>query len=407
MNICQICISDGWGGAETVVYELARHLRDKGENVSIILNHEIEKFYSDLENVKLFDIGCLYPPDSKIPHVIKNNQKRDFLTQFLRLVYYYLDEWLLYRHYKSIKDDLMKFLLENQIDIVHSHIFNAAILVSVLNRLESPKIITVHGEAWFRGATPVHPLVRPLVKWEARKYKQALAKMDRVIGVSDFIIDAWEEQGVKFKNKPTVIYNGINIADNNNISSLKVDLKGKFNLLFPGGARWAKGGDLLIAALAEVKPEIPDFHLYIAGNVPRGSLLRKMVNDLGLESNVTFSGFLIKGEYQKLLNSVDIFTLPSRSEGFPVAILEAMALGKPVIASSRGGISEMVQDGRNGVLVEPSSGQIANAILYLLGNADIRREISRNNLQDVARFDWNLIIDRYIDTYRQVLKEEK
>ena len=231
--------------------------------------------------------------------------------------------------------------------------------------------------------------------------------MDRVIGVSDFIIDAWEEQGVKFKNKPTVIYNGINIADMNNSSSLKVDLKGKFNLLFPGGARWAKGGDLLIAALAKVKPEIPDLHLYIAMDVPQSSLLRKMVNDLGLESNVTFSGFLLKEEYQKLLNSVDIFTLPSRSEGFPVAILEAMALGKPVIASSRGGIPEVVQDGRNGVLIEPFSRQIANAILYLHGNADIRREISRNNLQDVARFDWNIITDRYIDTYRQVLQEEK
>jgi len=404
MNICQVCISDGWGGAETVVYELARHLRDKGENVGIVLNHEIVKFYSDLENVKLFDVGCIYPPDSSIPHVIKNNNKRDFLTQFLRLNYRYLDELLLYRHYKRIKDDLMQFLLENQFDIVHSHIFNAAILVSTLNSLKSPTIITVHGEAWLRGETPVHPLVIPLVKWNTKKLKQALAKMNRVIGVCDFIIDAWEEQGVEFKNKPTVIYNGINIADIKNISSLTVDLKGKFNLLFPGGAKWVKGGDLLIAALAKLKPEIPDFHLYIALDVPQSSRLRKMVNDLGLESNVTFSGFLVKEEYQKLLNSVDIFILPSRSEAFPVAILEAMALGKPVIASSTGGIPEVVQDGRNGVLVEPYPEQITSAILYLHGNADIRREISRNNLQDAARFDWNLITDQYINIYQQVLK---
>jgi len=407
MNICQVCISDGWGGAETVVYELARHLRDKGENVGIVLNHEIMKFYNDLENVKLFDVGCLYPPDSNIPHVIKNKQKRDFLTQFLRLGYRYLDELLLYRHFKRIKDDLMRFLLENQIDIVHTHIFNAAILVTTLNRLESPTIITVHGEAVHRGVTPVHPLVIPLEKWKTRKFKQALAKMNRVIGVSHFIIDAWEKQGVKFKNKPTVIHNGINIGDIKNSSSLTVDLKGKFNLLFPGGAKWTKGGDLLIAALAKVKPEIPDFHLYISLDVPQSSLLRKMVNDLGLESNVTFSGFLSKEAYQKLLNSVDIFILPSRTEAFPVAILEAMALGKPVIASSTGGIPEMAQDGRNGVLVEPYSEQIASAILYLYRNADIRREISRNNLQDAARFDWNLITDQYINIYQQVLKGER
>ena len=59
MNVCLVLISDGWGGAETVVYELARHLRDKGENVSIILNKEILKFYDDLEDVEVFDIGCV------------------------------------------------------------------------------------------------------------------------------------------------------------------------------------------------------------------------------------------------------------------------------------------------------------------------------------------------------------
>jgi glycosyltransferase involved in cell wall biosynthesis len=405
MNICQVCISDGWAGAETVVYELAWHLRDKGENVSLVLNHEIVKYYNDLKNVKLFDIGCLYPPDSNIPHVMKSNQKRDFPTQFLRLCYRYLDEWLRYRYYKKIKDRLMQFLLENQIDIVHSHIENSAIMVSTLNTLESPTIITVHGEYELVGITPVYPLVSPLVKWQARKFRQALAKVNRVTGVSDFIINAWSEQGVEFKNKPTVIYNGINIADIKNSSSLKVDLKGKLNLLFPGGAKWHKGGDLLIAALVKVKPEIPDFHLYIALDVPQRSLIRKMVNDLGLESNVTFSGFLLKEEYQKLLNSVDIFILPSRSEAFGITILEAMALGKPVIASSRGGIPEMIHDGRNGILVEPNPEQIASAILYLHRNADIRREISRNNLQDAARFDWNLITDQYIDIYQQMLKE--
>ncbi len=388
-----------------MVYELARHLRDKGENVSLVLNHEIVKFYNDLENVKLFDVGCFYPPDSNIPHIIKNNKKRDLLTQFLRLGYRYLDELLLYQHYQRVKGDLRQFLQENQVDIVNSHIFNAAILVSTLDSLQSSTIITVHGESGLRGVTPEHPLVKPIEKLKARKFKQALAKVDRVIGVCDFIIDAWEKQGVEFKNKPALIYNGINLADIKNSSSLTVDLKGKFNLLFPGGAKWTKGGDLLIAALAKVKPEIPDFHLYIALDVPQSSLLRKMVKKLDLESHVTFSGFLLKGEYQKLLNSVDIFVLPSRSEAFPIAILEAMALGKPIIASRAGGIPEVVQDGRNGVLIEPYSNQIASAIVYLHNNADIRKEISRNNLQDVARFDWNLITDQYIQIYQQVLKE--
>ncbi len=407
MNICQVCLSDGWAGAETVVYELARHLRDRGESVSIVLNHEIVKFYSDLKNVKLFDIGCIYPPDSCIPHIIRNKQKRDFLTQFFRLGYRYLDEILRYRHYKKIKNALIQFMLENHISIVHSHLENAAILVSTLNGLKIPTIVTVHGETELRGAAPIHPLVRPHIKWKMRKFRQALVKANQVIGVSNFIIDAWDKQAVTFKNTPVVIYNGINVAVMKDYSSLKVGLKGKFNLVFPGGAKWTKGGDLLIAALPKIAPEIPDFHLYIAGNVPQRDLLKKMVHDLGLESKVTFSGFLLKEEYQKLLNSVDIFILPSRTEGFPVSILEAMALGKPIITTRRGGINEMVCDGRNGILVEPNPEQIAGAILYLHRNANIRKEISQNNLKDVARFDWNLAIDKYVDIYQQVLKRDQ
>jgi glycosyltransferase involved in cell wall biosynthesis len=404
MNICQVCISDGWAGAETVVYELALYLRDRGENVSIVLNHEILKYYSDLDNVRFFDIGCLYPPESCIPHVSKSNEKRDLLTQSFRLINRYTDELLRYRHYKKIKNDLLRFLRENRVDIVHSHIHNAVILVSNLDGLESPIITTVHGEPELRGEAPEHPLISPLIKWQSKKFKQALTKANRIIGVSDFIIDAWAKQGAEFKNKPITIHNSIDINDLKKDSSLKTNLKGKFNLLFPGGSKWSKGGDLLIVALAIVKPEIPDLHLYIALDVPHNNLLRKLVNDLDLESSVTFTGFLIKEEYHKLLNSVDVFVLPSRSEGFPISILEAMALGKPVIVSSCGGIREMVSDSRNGILVEPHSEQIASAILYLHRNADARSEISRNNLQDAARFDWHIAINKYIDIYQQVLK---
>ena len=62
MNICLVLISDGWGGAETVVYELARNLQDRGERVSLILNQEILKHYAGLKGVKIFNIGCMNNP---------------------------------------------------------------------------------------------------------------------------------------------------------------------------------------------------------------------------------------------------------------------------------------------------------------------------------------------------------
>lgn len=245
--------------------------------------------------------------------------------------------------------------------------------------------------------------------WQARKFRNALLnKVDKVTHVSAyFMANAFENFGAALKDKSTVIYNGINLSEIQDGSKSTLKLKGKFSLLFPGGAKWAKGGDLLIAALAKVRQEIPDIHLYIALNVPQNHLLRKMVTNLGLEQNVTFAGFLPKQEYRKLLNSVDILVMPSREEAFGVAYLEAMALGKPIIAGNTGGIPEVVKDRRNGTLVEPEPRQIAKAILYLCQHEDVRKEMSQNNLQDVVGFDWGPISDQYIKLYREIIKADR
>src|SRR5271157_5903897 len=132
MNICQVIISDGWGGAGEVVYELSRHLRDKGENVSIILNEEMVKHYADLKNIKLFSIGPLYPPPYTLLNMKRNSDKWDLKTKIVTLIYIYSDELIRYKQYNRLKNDVKQILADNRIDIIHSHLASSAFLVANL-----------------------------------------------------------------------------------------------------------------------------------------------------------------------------------------------------------------------------------------------------------------------------------
>lgn len=396
-------ISNGWGGAEAWVYALIRYLRDKGENVSLITNEEMVKYYTDLENISLCNIGALFPPKSVIPHIRAERIKMGLVRRGLLLFYYYLDEPLCYRYYERIRKRVLQFLSLNQVQVIHSHLSLSSILVSSLGELKIPTVATDHGEHVLRGLVPVHPLERPVVNWRARRFSRALGKADKVAVVSDFMLNALEDWGIPLAGKAVVIPVGINVSEIQGSSRSTLELKGKFNLLFPGGWKWTKGGDLLMAALPKVKQEMADIHLYIALDVPWDRLLRKMASELNLEGNVTFTGFLAVPEYRRLLNSVDLFVLPSRLEAFAVSILEAMALGKPIIASNAGGTPEVVQSGRNGILVDLDPDEIAQAILYLYKNESLRREISQNNLKDIARFDLSSVVEQHIKFYGEVL----
>ena len=382
---------------------MVRCLRDKGENVSLITNEEMVKYYTDLDNVSLCNIGALFPAKSIIPHIRAERIKMGLLRRGLLLFYYYLDELIRYRYLKRVRKKVMQFLSLNQVQIIHSQSPPATILVANLGELKMPTVATNHGAHELRGVVPVHPLERPLTKWYAKRFGRALSKAPRVTVVRNLMLKALEDWDIPLAEKPVVVPIGINISEIQGSSRSTLELKGKFNLLFPGGWKWTKGGDLLMAALAKVKNEIPGIHLYIALDVPQDHMLRKMVSELNLEQNVTFTGFLAVPEYRRLLNSVDLFVMPSRLEAFGLSLLEAMALGKPIIASNTGAFPEVIENGRNGILVELDPDQIAQAILHLYKNESLRKEISQNNLKDIARFDLGSVVERYIKFYREVL----
>ena len=409
MNICLAIISDAWAGAETVVHELARHLRDRGENVSILVNQEIFKYYADLEDVRLLNAGSFFNTSKLMAACIlpRIETKANYRSPNTYRGSFYVNAFLREIYFKRLRSSLAQIVLSNKFDVIHSHLNAGIVLVSNMQDvLEIPVVATLHGQsvAGMKERTCSGWLTSPVGSWRRERLRKALGKADRVTAVSQGELNVVEDCDIALKGRAVVIPNGVNVAEIQGFSASVIPLKGKFNLLFPGGAKFIKGGDLVIAALLKVKMVTNGTHLYIAGDVPRNHYLRKLVTTGGLDEQVTFTGFLGIPEYRRLLNSVDLLVMPSREESFGIVFLEAMALGKPLIGGDTGGIPEVVQNGRNGMLVKPEPDRVAEAILYLYANKDARQEIGKNNLKDVVRFNWSNIIELYIGLYKTIIR---
>ena len=130
-----------------------------------------------------------------------------------------------------------------------------------------------------------------------------------------------------------------------------------------------KGHDYLIRAFAALNKDYPESRLLLVGDGPERQNLENLALQLRIDSKVIFAGFW--QTTREILDTMDIFVLPSLSESFPNALLEAMAAGLPCIATSVGGVMEAVEDGVNGFVVPPANvSSLENAIKSLLEGSD-------------------------------------
>jgi len=165
----------------------------------------------------------------------------------------------------------------------------------------------------------------------------------------------------------------------------------------------AKGHRYLIAAATQVVAAVPESRFLFVGAGPERALLERQVSDVGLTGLVIFTG--ARSDIAELLNCMDIFVLPSLSEGFGLAVCEAMACELPVVATSVGGLPEVVADGSTGLLAPPSDPDaLAEAIIRLARDVDLRTQMGRAGRARVKdRFDIRVTAQRLQQIYRDVL----
>jgi L-malate glycosyltransferase len=163
--------------------------------------------------------------------------------------------------------------------------------------------------------------------------------------------------------------------------------------------RWLKGQDVLVDAAVEILRRVPDARFELIGDGPERAALIARAAARGVGPAFTFAGHC--PDVPARLAEADIFVLPSRTESFPNAILEAMAAGLPVVASGVGGILELVEEGRTGWLVPPDNPEALAARLIRVmadpGQADRIGEAARADA--VARFSFDRMVAAFDDIY--------
>lgn len=166
-----------------------------------------------------------------------------------------------------------------------------------------------------------------------------------------------------------------------------------------------KGQKYFIDAAAQVLKVFPQACFVIIGEGVQGEVMLNYVAELGLSAKIIFAGF--RAHIAACYSALDIFVLPSLLEGTPMALLEAMATGLPVIATDVGGVGRIIQDGKNGLMVSPADAdELAIGIGTLLADSTKADQLAKNAVLTVeARYSAQKMSQDYMTLYDEVLSE--
>ncbi len=302
---------------------------------------------------------------------------------------------------------IRRLLKKEKPDIVHTHTSKAGLLGRLAARLAGiPSIIhTPHGHVFFGYFDALKTRMFILLE------KLASRITDKIIALTPREKADYLRYKVAEEDKLVIIPSGIELYKCQPIpqeerSKLKKKLGipehsavvGTAGRLVP-----VKGPGFLIQAVGQVISEHPDTYLVFAGDGPLRKNLEKDAVDMGLAKNIIFTGW--RDDMARILSVFDIFCLPSLNEGMGRVLVEAMALGKPVVASDVGGIPDLIIPGKNGFLVPPRNpGELAQQILFLIKNREEREKLGRAGKKMASTYSDEIMVKKIAELYEKVLK---
>jgi glycosyltransferase involved in cell wall biosynthesis len=294
--------------------------------------------------------------------------------------------------FRSISE-LHRIATSGNYDIIHSHGYKAdAYCRLAIDGTRHVRIATVHN--W--------PTKTLKMRAYASLDKFALRSFTRVVVVSDAVAQELVRSGVPF-HKITLIENGVDPAAFSNGTDrvrAELNLRNVPVIGYVGRLAPEKGLDVLISSIPGIVKHFPNARVILVGDGPIRHHLADLAQTLGIDTNVKFLG--VRRDMADLYRAMDILVLPSRDEGFPMTILEALAAGKAVVASSVGQIPRVIRDHETGLLVQPGSRQqLAEAIVELFRSPELmdKLRLQGKHLVD-QEFTAEAMAKKYLEQYR-------
>jgi len=271
-------------------------------------------------------------------------------------------------------------------DIAHAHHIVGAL---AMKNFSCKKILSIHG-VYSKNIAQLYGNTTSNI---SKKYeKMALNLVDAITVNSKEGYDYYTKMGFNVVQIP----NAIDL----NLIPKKSTKQFENQMIFAGRLSKEKGIEILL----EAATQLPDnYHLLIAGS---GPLEEKVRNLADKKTNVHYLGYQSKQNVLSLIRGSDLLIQPSLEEGMSSTLLEAMACGTCILGSNIEGISEIVENNKTGLLVEPNNrDELLNKILYLLPKKEKRLSMANEGLERVKKYDWKIVGKLYLNFYESLLNK--
>lgn len=288
--------------------------------------------------------------------------------------------WAWWRAFRSLRPQ-----------ILHVHCFGPngvyALALHVMSR--TPMVVTSHGETFAddHGVYDRSALLR-------KALRTAVARAASVTAPTRFVLD---DLRARFGlSGGVVVPNGIDVAPP---AHEPVDLPaGQPLVLSVGRVERMKGFDLLIEAMTD--QGLASAQLAIGGDGSQMSSLAAQAKGLGIDDRVTFLGRLSPGMVATAMSAADVVVVPSRREAFGIVALEAWRSGTPVVGTMHGGMSEVISDHIDGLIVDPSDvAALSAALREVLSDKSLRTRLAAAGRDRVSGYAWPEVAAKYVELY--------
>lgn len=385
------------GGLGTACHGLTHGLADNNIDVNFVLprkvaatSNKIKLTFADEREVTEEFYRTLYNPylTTELYKALRKTIKTDVnvSSDLIGEVYKY-----------SI--NARKVAKQNPVDIIHAHdwlAFGAGMEAKHITK--KPLVLHVHATEMDRsGFNYAHPYIYHVEK-------EGMKRADRVIAVSGYTKDVI----VKHYNIPShrvdVVHNGIDLNDfKKSYEQERQHIRNIFGkiVLFVGRLTLQKGVDYYLKAARKVLQHYPDATFIIAGSGDAEGKLMEDAARYGISHKVFFTGFLRGDELNKIFQAADLFVMPSVSEPFGIAALEAIANGAPALISKQSGASEVITHALKVDFWDVN--EMANKILAVLNHGSLYETLHNYGKEEVKRHTWQASAQKCAQIYHQLL----